>query len=118
MLSTEEPSVSDRFVHILEEIEAIESVLTEVSEQQLFQDELRRLALERMFEIIGIASDHIPVALKAQEIEVDWQAIAQLSNRLGNALDRIETEVLWNMAHTKLPPLRACAERQLQYLKT
>jgi len=109
-----EPSVRDRFVHISEEIEAIEFMLAGIAQEQLAEDELRRMAMERMFEIIGIASDHIPANLKAQEVEVDWQAIAELSDRLGNALDCIETAVLWNMAHEKLPPLLACAKRQLR----
>ena len=115
--SEAEPSVRDRFGYILEEIELIESTVIGISEQEFAGDELRQLAMERMFEIIGIASDHIPVDVKAQETKVDWQAIAMLSDRLGNALDRIEPDVLWNMANERLPPLRACAERQLQHLE-
>jgi uncharacterized protein with HEPN domain len=83
----------------------------------LAEDEIRQMAMERMFEVIGIASNHIPICLKTKETGVDWDAIANLSDRLGNAHDRIEPHVLWSMAHEKLPPLRACAERQLERLK-
>jgi uncharacterized protein with HEPN domain len=72
------------------------------------------MALERMLEIISVASEHIPANMKAAETDVDWQAIADIGARLENTRDRIEADVLWTISHDKLPPLKACAEQRLR----
>jgi uncharacterized protein with HEPN domain len=95
-------------------IHEIEKTLLGISQQELIGDRKRRLALERMLEIISVASDHIPAKLKAAEGDVDWQAIADIGERLENTRDRIEADVLWAISHDKLPPLKACAERRLR----
>jgi uncharacterized protein with HEPN domain len=110
------PSVADRFAHILSAIGAVQGQLHGITEDALANDRMLRLALERLLEIIGVASDHIPVGVKAGENGVDWQAIADISARLENARDRIETNVLWKISQDKLMPLKACAERHLREL--
>jgi uncharacterized protein with HEPN domain len=108
------PSVTDRFTHIASMIHEIETVLSGISRQELIDDWRRRMALERMLEIISVASDHIPADLKAAERDVDWQAITAIGERLENTRDRIEADVLWTISFDKLPPLKACAERRLR----
>jgi len=78
---------------------------------------IRRLALERLFEIISVASDYIPASLKVVENDVDWQAIADIGGRLENTRDRIETYFLWTIWQGKLTPLKTCAERHLRNLR-
>jgi uncharacterized protein with HEPN domain len=111
---TAAPSVTDRFAHIASMIHEIERTLLGISEQELIDDRKRRLALERMLEIISVASDHIPASLKAAERDVDWQAIASIGQRLENTRDRIEADVLWTISYDKLPPLRSCATRRIR----
>jgi uncharacterized protein with HEPN domain len=110
------PSVADRFAHILSAIDAVQEELHGTSEDALANDRMRRLALERLFEIISVASDHIPANLKAAENDVDWQTIADIGGRLENTRDRIETNVLWTISQGTLMPLKACAERHLREL--
>src|SRR3954447_9445247 len=88
-------SITDRFADIASMIHEIEKVLFGISQQDLVGDWKREMALERMLEIIGLASDHIPAELKAAEKDVDWQAIPRLTAGLENPLDRIEPDVLW-----------------------
>ena len=99
------PSVAERFGHILSAIDAVQDELHGISEDALAKDRMRRLALERLFEIISVASDHIPASLKVVENGVDWQAIADIGGRLENTRDRIETDVLWTISRDKLMPL-------------
>jgi uncharacterized protein with HEPN domain len=108
------PSVTDRFGHIASMIDETEKTLFGISQPELIDDWKRRMALERMLEIISVASDHIPAKLKTAEKDVDWQAIAAIGQRLENTRDRIEADVLWTISHDKLPPLKACAERHLR----
>jgi uncharacterized protein with HEPN domain len=111
---TARPSVTDRFGHIASMIHEIEALLSGSSRQELVDDWKRRMALERMLEIISVASDHIPASRKAVEGDVDWQAIADIGQRLENTRDRIEAGVLWAISHDTLPLLKACAERRLR----
>jgi|SRR5258706_3889756 uncharacterized protein with HEPN domain len=108
------PSAENRFSHILEAINAIQAELRECSEKQLANDRMQRLAIERLFEIISVASDHIPAEIKAAESMVDWRCLADIGARLENTRDRIEPEVLWRSAREKLVPLKACAERRIR----
>jgi uncharacterized protein with HEPN domain len=108
------PSVKDRFAHILSAIDAVLEELHGISEGALANDRIRRMALERLFEIISVASDHLPANLKAVESVVDWQAIDDIGDRLENTRDRIETHLLWTMSQDKLMPLKVCAERHLR----
>jgi uncharacterized protein with HEPN domain len=104
-------SVSDRFAHILSAIGTVQKELRGVSEEQLAGDQMLRLALERLLEIVSMASHHIPASLKAAENGVDWQAIADIGDCLENTRDRIESHVLWTISQEKLRPLKVCAER-------
>jgi uncharacterized protein with HEPN domain len=111
---TTPPSVTERFGHIASMIDEIEKTLLGISRQELIDNRRRRLALERMLEIISVASDHVPAKLKAAEKDVDWQAIADIGERLENTRDRIEADVLWAISHDTLPPLKTCTERHLR----
>jgi uncharacterized protein with HEPN domain len=107
------PSTDDRFAHILSAIETVEEELHEISEETLANDRMRWMALERLFEIISAASYHIPESVKAAENGVDWQAIADIGDRLENTRDRIETCVLRTTWRDKLMPLKVCAKQHL-----
>jgi uncharacterized protein with HEPN domain len=108
------PSVTDRFAHILSAIGTVQEQLHGISEKALAGDRIQRLALERLLEIISIASSHVPVDIRAAENEVDWQTIDDIGARLENTRDRVETRVLWTISQHKLMALKACAERHLR----
>src|SRR4051812_15229316 len=76
------PSLADRFAHILSAIDSVQELLHGISESALTGDRTRRLALERLLEIISMASSHIPVSLRAVENGVDWQTIDDIGERL------------------------------------
>jgi uncharacterized protein with HEPN domain len=110
------PSVSDRLAHIVSAIDTVQENLHGISEEGLTRDGMLRLALERLLEIVSVASAHIPANLKAVENTVDWQAIADIGSRLENTRVRIDAKVLWTISQDKLIPLKSCAERYLREL--
>ena len=110
------PSVTNRFAHILSAISTVQEQLHGISEEALASDRMRRLVLERLLEIISIASGHIPANLRAVEIGVDWQAIDDIGDRLENTRDRVEANVLWTISQDKLMSLKTCAERHVHKL--
>jgi uncharacterized protein with HEPN domain len=76
-------------------------------------DRLLPLALERLLEIISVATDHIPTEIKNADVTVDWKNLAELGGRLENPRERIETDVLWDVTQHKLGPLKAFAKRHI-----
>lgn len=108
------PTLSDRFVHIVSAVDAIDEWLQGLSQRQLTDDRRLRLAMERLPEIISVATDHIPADIKETEVAVDWQNLADVGRRLENARDRIEPEVLCDVARHKLKPLKAFAQRYVE----
>ncbi len=106
------PTVEERFSHIHEKIGLINEEIGKRTPSDLTKNEYTCLALERMFEIIGIVSDHIPNEIKLHEADVNWQAISKMSDRLGDVLVRVEPELLLHWAHDLIPPLEKCAERR------
>ena len=108
------PTVPDRFAHIVLAIDVVQQNLHGISERELAKDGKLRLALERLLEIVSVASAHIPANLKAAENTVDWQAIADIGDRLENTRIRVEPEVLWMFSQDKLGSLKSCAERYLR----
>jgi uncharacterized protein with HEPN domain len=107
------PSAQDRFFHILSAINTVETEFCEFSVEQLTSDRTSWLALERLLEIISVASDHIPADIKASETMVDWQCLADISVQLENVRERVEPRMLMSIVREKLTPLKVCAERRI-----
>lgn len=108
------PSMRDRFVHILSAINTVQTELSEISAEKLTSNRASWLALERLLEIISVASDYLPAEIKASETAVDWQCLADISTRLENVRERVEPNTLISIAREKLIPLKVCAERRIQ----
>jgi uncharacterized protein with HEPN domain len=108
------PTLADRVAHILEAILGIEELLAGKTQADIAQSRQLRMALEREFEIISEASRKIPDKNKSAEPSIDWVAMATLGNRLRHAYHRIDLDILFSIAETDLPPLKAFVERVLR----
>jgi uncharacterized protein with HEPN domain len=107
------PSLGDRLSHILEAIDGIKELLAGQTIATLAGDRLRRLALERLFEIICEASRHVPKDIAAREPNIDWRGMVDLGNVLRHAYHLVDPARLLRTAVTDLPPLKAFVERVL-----
>jgi len=107
------PSLADRLEHILDAIAGIQLLLRTMPPEVIESDRIRRLALEREFEIICEASRHVPPTVKARENSINWQRMIDLGNRLrhDHAYDRVRIDILLDIARDELPPLQAFVER-------
>lgn len=105
------PTAADRLVHILAAIETIESALANKQLEDLTDDLMLRLALERSLEIICEASRRVPDNLKTQNPDIDWRGMIDFGNELRHAYHRVDPTTLWAIVHRDLPPLKALAQR-------
>src|ERR1700722_2458141 len=100
------PTLGDRLVHILTAIEDIRAMLAGSSPAAFAADRMRRMAVERSFEIMSEASRYIPNDMKEAETDIAWRKLADLGNRLRHAYHRVDPNTLWDIANNDLEPLK------------
>jgi uncharacterized protein with HEPN domain len=108
------PTVADRVRHILQAIEDIDRALAGKSREEFANDQLLRLAIERLLEIVCEASRHVPQDAKAEDPSIPWPKMVDFGNRLRHAYHRVDTEIVWEVVRNDLPPLKSFAERILR----
>jgi uncharacterized protein with HEPN domain len=105
------PSLGDRLDHVLTAIADIRALLRDCSRADFETDRMRRMAIERLLEIISEASRFIPDDMKANEKSIPWQRMADLGNWLRHAYHRIDADILWNIIQNDLDPLKRFVEK-------
>jgi uncharacterized protein with HEPN domain len=105
------PTLADRLRHILTAIDTIQAALANKTVNDIANNLMARLAVERSFEIICEAPRRIPDGAKVQHPEIDWQGMVGFGNRLRHAYHTIDPNILWQIAERDLPPLKAFAEQ-------
>ena len=108
------PTLGDRLVHILTAIENIRAALAGRSLADFTADPLRRMAVERLFEIMSEASRYVPNEMKVQEKDIAWQKLADLGNLLRHAYHRVDPNILWDIVENDLEPVKRFVERIVQ----
>lgn len=108
------PTLGDRLIHILTAIEDIRAALAGRSLEDFTADPLRRMAVERLFEIMSEASRYIPDEMKDREKNIAWQKLADLGNLLRHAYHRVDPNILWEIVENDLESLKRFVERVVQ----
>ncbi len=101
---------------ILESISAVESYLVGFDRDALVGDRKTWSATIREMEIIGEAVGKLPDQIKMAHPEVNWRALKDFRNVLAHQYFGINADLVWDIAHNKLPVLKrqieAIAEQQ------
>jgi uncharacterized protein with HEPN domain len=108
------PTLADRVRHILEAIADIETALSAATYEDFKTDRMRRLAIERLLEIICEATRHVPAEVKAQETQIPWRKVTNFGNQLRHAYDNIDPDIVWRVVHEDLGALKAFVERVIR----
>lgn len=108
------PTLADRLAHILDAIDTIQKALADKRVQDITNDLILRLAVERSFEIVCEASRRVPDDVKEKQTDIDWKGMVDFGNRLRHAYHRIDPAVLWDIAQRDLPSLKSFVERVIR----
>ncbi|HTT84498.1 MAG TPA: HepT-like ribonuclease domain-containing protein [Rhizomicrobium sp.] len=106
-----------RLSDILEAIEKILTLTTDVSLEQFEGDWQKRWLVERGIEIISEASRRLPEELKQRHPGIPWQRVASIGNVLRHEYERVAPAILWKVALDELQPLEAVCRVELRRLK-
>lgn len=106
-----------RLLHILEEIDGISAFVTSMSYRDYRDSYVAVRVVERALEIISEAVRALPDELLRPHSEIDWARIRGIGNFLRHEYHRLDTELLWDIATNKLPPMRPVIMRILEELE-
>jgi len=101
------PDDEVRVRHLVEAASKAVSYAAGRRRDDLDDDEMLRLALTKLVEIVGEAAKHVSHCLRESHPEVPWSAAARMRDRLVHHYFDINLDVLWSTVTDDLPRLLA-----------
>ena len=97
----------DYLKHIADECAYILSVSTDLTKDELLDDETLKRAIVRSIEIIGEAAKKIPADFKVKWSSIQWKNMAGMRDRLIHDYIGINYSIVWDVVKNKIPELSA-----------
>ncbi len=107
-MSRRDPRV--RLLHMRDFARKAIQLIEGKSRSDLEDDDVLRLALTRLVELIGEAASQVPPALQAQYPNIPWAKMVSMRNRLIHGYDFVDNNILWDTLRVNLPGLLAQLE--------
>lgn len=99
-------SLLPRLNDIIRNIDFVVGAIAGKSPTDVENDMMLRLAIERAIEIISEAVRHIPESEQAPYPEIPWPNIRLIGNKLRHEYDRLDADIIWDVAAKHLLELR------------
>lgn len=99
-------SDKERILHILDAIKNIEDFTKDLSYVEYINDFKLRLAIVKLFEIIGEAVSAISIKTQDSYPDVEWVIVKSVRNVLVHEYFGIDYKVIWNSIQDNLPTLK------------
>ena len=85
-----------------------------LSKDQLLEDETLKRAVVRSLEIIGEASKKIPADFKLRWDSIEWKSMAGMRDRLIHDYMGINYSIVWDVIKNKIPELSSQISEVIQ----
>ena len=95
-----------RLRDILDAIDFVSNHLEDVTYEEFMVDEVLQRAILHTLEIAGEATTGIPDEFARQHPEIPWRGMNDFRNVIVHQYFRIDLELVWNVSHRDLIPLR------------
>lgn len=98
-----------RLAHLRDAAAKAVELAAGTSRLALEDDEVLRLALTKLVEIVGEAAKHVSETTRREIPSVPWSAAARMRDRLVHHYFDIDLDILWATVSEELPALLAAA---------
>jgi uncharacterized protein with HEPN domain len=108
------PSTEDRLADILDFISEIEDIMAGVDHETFRNKRRVRHLVERYLEMCCEAALKLPDHMKDEATDIDWRAMKGFANVLRHAYHTTRIELVWDIVHDHIPPLKAFVESRIR----
>ena len=109
---------ADYVQDIINAIETINRTVNNKSFEEFEQTETVYYTVERMFEIIGEASNRIPLRIQEEYPQIPWGKMIAMRNRIVHGYDKVNPDIIWNTIKTVIPVITKPLKIMLEELET
>ena len=99
--------------HMLDYARETVAMVSGRSRRDVDVDRMLQLALTRLLEMIGEASNRVTVQGRARYRDIPWQDIINTRNRSVHGYDTVNYDIVWKIIKEELPFLIATLDRAL-----
>ena len=79
--------------------------------EDLDRDEMLRLALTHLVEVVGEAATQVPRDARDEYPQIPWPKVIGMRHRLVHGYDTVDHDILWETIRSDLPGLVEALER-------
>jgi len=91
-------------------LEAVE-VISDENYESFTRNRIKRLAIERLIEIIGEAANHVSESTQSRMSDVPWSRIIGMRNKIAHDYGEILTDRIWVITNSSVRQLAEILER-------
>lgn len=101
------------FEDIIESINKIEEYTRELTFEDFSQSSIVIDAVVRNIEIIGEASKNIPEEIQNRFLDIPWQKIKGIRNRIVHEYFSVDITIIWFIVQNELSSLKSSLQKHL-----
>ncbi len=87
-------------------IKRIEDYIQGMAKQEFLEDQKTFDAVMRNLEIIGEASNHIPINIQVKYNQLDWRKMTSIRNLVIHEYFGIDNDIIWDTIQNKLDDIK------------
>ena len=107
---------ASRLQHMLDAAEKSQTFLWNHTRADLDTDEMLRLAVMKLIEIVGEAASRTTPEFRVNHPEIPWREVISMRNRLTHGYFEVNLDILWNIVKNDIPPLITSLRSILEFL--
>jgi len=100
-----------RLLHMRDYARQAVEMIRDRARDDLDADDMLRLALTHLVELVGEAASQIPPDIRELHPQIPWPKVIGMRHRRVHGYDKVDYDIRWDTITSNLPPLIETLER-------